>query len=137
MDSVSAFAGSRKKLGTLDNQAARQAARRVPGQSWARPMAPEQATGRTHQTGRRRTSTPWGESPLETLDGITCHKAFLAMIIFHPGIVMAATVFSGINPAAFCHDRISETDQLPDELVSEKKSPKVDATTPPSPGLSA
>jgi len=42
------------------------------------------------------------------------------MTIFHPGIDIAASVLSGVNPAAVCHDCISVTDQLPDELVSEK-----------------
>ena len=46
--------------------------------------------------------------------------AFLATSIFHPGIDMAASGFSGVNPAALCHDSISVLDQFSDALVRDK-----------------
>lgn len=45
---------------------------------------------------------------------------FLATIIFQPGIDIAAIDLSGFSPAEFCHDDISDSDQLPEELVIEK-----------------
>ena len=44
---------------------------------------------------------------------------FLATIIFHPGIVMVVTGFSGFRPAFFCQDSISSADQLPEALITE------------------
>ena len=42
------------------------------------------------------------------------------MIIFHPGIVIVEIDFSGFSPASFCQVSISEADQLPEALITEK-----------------